>query len=75
VSYTDDAFWQDVLDSRFHGPTEAYTFVNGTIGYKWRGDKLITSLKAVNLLNDEIQQHVFGDITKLQAVLEIRMRF
>ena len=25
VSYSDSAFWQDVLDDRYHGTTEAYT--------------------------------------------------
>lgn len=76
VSYTDDAFWQDVLDSRFHGPTDAFTLVNGAFGVKWgeRG-RYITSIKVANLLNDEIQQHVFGDIIKRQVVAELRTRF
>lgn len=75
VSASDDAFWQDVLDSRFHGPTDGYTLVNGSVGYKWRGDALVTSLKVTNLLNEEIQQHVFGDITRAQVMVELRMRF
>ncbi len=28
VSYTSDAYWQDVLDRRFSGTTDAYTLVN-----------------------------------------------
>ena len=28
VSYTGDAYWQDVLDQRFAGSTDAYTLVN-----------------------------------------------
>jgi outer membrane receptor protein involved in Fe transport len=75
VSYASDAFWQDVLDSRYHGPTEAYTLVNATIGYKWRGDKLVTSLKITNLGNEEIQQHIFGDVTRRQIVGELRVSF
>ena len=31
----DDAFWQDVLDARYHGTTEAYTLVNGGFGVRW----------------------------------------
>jgi iron complex outermembrane receptor protein len=75
VSYASDAYWQDVLDSRYHGPTEAYTFVNATVGYKWRGERLVTSLKITNLGNQEIQQHIFGDITRRQVVGEIRAGF
>jgi iron complex outermembrane receptor protein len=69
------AYWQDVLDARFHGPTDGYTMVNGAIGYRWRDDRLVTTLKATNLLNDEIQQHIFGDITRLQVVAELRVAF
>ncbi len=75
VSYTDGAFWQDVLDSRFAGPTEAYTLVNTGLGYRWAGDKLTTSLKITNLANQQVQQHVFGDITKRQIVAEARVQF
>ena len=33
------AFWQDVLDDRYHGTTDAYTLVNGGFGVKWADDK------------------------------------
>jgi outer membrane receptor protein involved in Fe transport len=76
VSYSDDAFWQDVLDDRYHGTTEAYTLVNGSIGVKWGPkDRVITTLKATNLANQNVQQHVFGDITKRQIVGELRVQF
>ena len=76
VSYQDEAYWQDVLDSRYSGATEAFTQVNGTLGYKW-GEKrnIVTLLKATNLLNEEIQQHIFGDVSKLQVVGELRVSF
>lgn len=73
LNYASDAYWQDVLDSRFHGTTEAYTLVNGTLGYKWN-DTFTTSLKVINLLDEEIQQHVFGDVMRRQLMLELRMR-
>jgi outer membrane receptor protein involved in Fe transport len=75
VSYTDDAFWQDVLDERFAGRTEAYTLVNGGVGVRWAGDRLVTSLKVTNLANKEVLQHVFGDIIKRQVVGELRFTF
>jgi outer membrane receptor protein involved in Fe transport len=75
VSYVDDAFFQDVLDARFAGPTEAYTQVNGAFGVKFSNDHLQTTLKVINLLNEDIQSHVFGDILKRQVIGEIRVIF
>ena len=68
VSYVDDAFFQDVLDSRFHGPTEAYTQVNGAFGVRWLNDRITSTLKVINLGNQEIQSHVFGDVIKRQVI-------
>ena len=75
VSYSDAAFWQDVLDARYAGTTEDYTLLNGGFGVKWAGGKVTTSVKAVNLLNEEIQQHIFGDVMKRQFVFELRVDF
>jgi outer membrane receptor protein involved in Fe transport len=75
VSYSDDAFWQDVLDDRFHGTTESYTLVNGGFGIRWFNDQLTTSVKVINLGNNDVQQHVFGDIMKRQVVGELRVQF
>jgi len=74
-SWVDDAYWQDVLDARFHGPTDSYSQVNGAFGVKWGGDKLITTLKVINLFNEDIQSHVFGDILKRQVIGEVRVVF
>lgn len=73
ISYQDEAFWQDVLDSRFSGTTDSFTLVNGTFGVRWRDGRYVTLLKVTNLLNQTIQQHVFGDISKLQVVGELRV--
>ena len=75
VSYVDDAFWQDVLDARFSGPTEAYTQVNGAFGVKFAGDKVTATIKGINLTNEDIQSHVFGDIVKRQMIGELRFTF
>jgi outer membrane receptor protein involved in Fe transport len=74
VNYSDSAYWQDVLTDRFHGTTDAYTLVNAGVGYRWN-DRFTTSIKAVNLGNDDVQQHVFGDITKRQIAAELRVNF
>ncbi len=49
--------------------------MNAGVGFRWLDDKVTTSLKLVNLANSAVQQHVFGDITKFQAVGEIKVFF
>jgi iron complex outermembrane receptor protein len=75
ITYTDEAFWQDVLNDPYHGTTEPYTLVNAGVGFRWLDDKVTTSLKIVNLANSSVQQHVFGDVTKFQAVGEVKVFF
>ena len=75
IHYTDEAYWQDVLDARFAGTTEAFTLVNAGFGVRWAGEKVVTSVKVTNLGNQEIQQHVFGDVVKRQVVGEVRLSF
>ncbi len=75
LSYQSSAYWQDVLDARYAGTTKAFTLVNGSFGVKWAGGKLITSVKGTNLLNQEVQQHVFGDVIKRAIVGEMRVQF
>ncbi|MEO8680317.1 MAG: TonB-dependent receptor [Vicinamibacterales bacterium] len=75
ASYVDDAYWQDVLDARYAGSTAAYTQINGAFGVKFAKDKVTATIKAINLLNEDIQSHVFGDILKRQVLGELRFTF
>ncbi len=75
VNYVSSAYWQDVLDQRFAGSTDAYTLVNGAVGVRWMGDRITTSLKVNNLANQEVQQHIFGDLMKRQVIGEARFAF
>jgi outer membrane receptor protein involved in Fe transport len=80
LSYQGEAYWQDVLDARYAGFTDAFTQVNLTGGVKFgkrsrARDQYVFSLKVVNLFNEEIQQHVFGDIFKRQVAGELRVSF
>jgi outer membrane receptor protein involved in Fe transport len=76
LSYQDEAFWQDVLDARYAGTTDSFTQVNTTVGVRFgERDRYTLSLKVVNLFNQEIQQHIFGDIFKRQATAELRVVF
>ena len=75
VNYSDKAFWSDVLSSPFHGFTDAYTMLNGSFGVKWSGGRITTLVKGTNLTNEDIQQHVFGDILKRSIVAEVRFAY
>jgi len=75
VSYTGSAYWQDVLDLRYAGTTDAYTLINAAAGVRWMRDRLVTSIKVINLANAEVQQHIFGDVLKRQVVGEARFSF
>lgn len=75
VTYTGGAYWQDVLDDRYHGTTDPYTLVNGGAGVRWAHNRLMTSVKVINLFNDNALEHVFGDILKRQVVGELRVQF
>jgi iron complex outermembrane receptor protein len=75
VHFTDEAYWQDVLDVRFAGTTDAYTIVNAGFGVRWMDDHITTSIKVTNLGNQEVQQHIFGDILKRQVIGELRVGF
>jgi outer membrane receptor protein involved in Fe transport len=75
VNYSDSVFWTDVLSREFHGATDSYTLVNASFGVKWAGGKVTTTIKANNVLNQEVQQHIFGDIMKMSVVGELRFQF
>jgi outer membrane receptor protein involved in Fe transport len=75
VNYTDSAFWADVLTSQYHGFTDAYTLVNGSFGVKFPATKMTALVKVNNILNKDIQQHVFGDIVKRSVVGELRFAY
>jgi len=75
VGYVDSAYWNDVLDVMYSGPTAAYTVVNATGGVQFAGGKYLAMLKVTNLANRPIQNHVWGDILKRQVSGELRVRF
>ncbi len=72
VNYAGKALWVDVLGATYAGYTDAYTMLNATLGVKLAADKVTLSLKGINLTNETIQQHVFGDILKRSVVVELR---
>ena len=56
-----DAFWSDVLTAGYHGYTDGYATVNGSVGVKWRSGAITTTVKVNNVFNQTVHQHIFGD--------------
>jgi len=75
INYAGKAFWTDTRDATYYGFTDAYTLVNCSFGVRWSEGRVVTSIKAVNLLNDDIRQHIFGDILKRRVFGEIKLGF
>ncbi len=48
--------------------------VNGAFGAKWMNGKVTGLVKVTNLFNQDIQQHVFGDILKRTVSFEVRIK-
>jgi outer membrane receptor protein involved in Fe transport len=72
VNYASEALWVDVLNATYAGFTESYTMLNATVGMRFAEGKVTVSLKGINLTNEKIQQHIFGDILKRSVVAEVR---
>lgn len=73
VAYTDEAFWSDVLDSRFWGTTDSYVLANGQVAVTLPGGNAEIVLSAINMFDRKIMQHVFGDILRRQVKTELRV--
>jgi iron complex outermembrane receptor protein len=71
LNYVGEAYWTDVLDSRFWGTTPAYTTVDASIGLMLMEGVAEVSLRATNLFNTDALQHIFGDIIGRRVVAEI----
>ena len=75
LNYSDRSYWADVLNERFHGWTEAFTMVNANVRVRLFDGRIQPSVQVLNLLNQEIQNHVFGDVLRRQVMGQIRYRF
>jgi iron complex outermembrane receptor protein len=73
-SFVDAAFWQDVLPG-YAGPTRAYTLVDGVFGVHSTDGMMTVAVRATNMLNKSVQQHVFGDVIKRIVTGEVRFGF
>ncbi len=75
VNHSDEAFFAQGLQPFYYGYSDAYTLVNLSVGRHWRQGWLTTNVKVLNLLDDRVQQHVFGDVLRRTVMLEALFSF
>ena len=75
ANYQDKAYWTDVLDSRFWGPTDAFTQINLGLGFRFGDDKATLTINAQNVFDEDVQQHVFGDVIERKVTGQLLFRF
>ncbi len=73
LSYAGRAFWSDVLTPAYHGWSEDYALLNASFGARFHGGRTEVLLHGTNLLDQDVQQHVFGDILKRSVRIELRL--
>jgi iron complex outermembrane receptor protein len=73
LNYVDDTYWQDILDARYAGPIESQTIANVTVGAKLNRGKAIVQMRVNNLTNEEVRQHIFGDVMKRSIMFELKI--
>lgn len=56
------------------GPTDSFTSVNASVGVRF-GDTTTLSVSAYNLFDEDVQQHVFGDLISRRVVGRLLFRF
>jgi outer membrane receptor protein involved in Fe transport len=72
VTYTDRAFWTDVL--AFQGWTDAFWLVDATAGVRFNSGRLTLLVKGTNLADRRIQHHIFGDLIRRRVMTELRFK-
>jgi iron complex outermembrane receptor protein len=75
VNYADKAFFAQGLQPFYYGYSDAYTLVTASVGRRWNDGWLTTNLKVLNLFDDPVKQHVFGDLMRRTVMLEALFKF
>ncbi|HSC16522.1 MAG TPA: TonB-dependent receptor [Gammaproteobacteria bacterium] len=73
VNYQDEAYWADVLFAR--ASTPSFTQVNAAFGWRFASDKVTLKLVAQNLFDEDVQQHIFGDIIGRKLAGQVSIDF
>jgi iron complex outermembrane receptor protein len=75
VNYSDRAFFAQGVQPFYYGYSDSYTLVSASFGRRWKEGWLTTNLKVLNMLDQNVKQHVFGDILRRTVMLEALFRF
>ena len=73
VNYQGEAYWADVLFAR--AATAGFTQLNASLGWRLREEKLTVKLIGQNLTDDQLQQHIFGDIIDRKIAGQVSLSF
>lgn len=68
-------FWQDVLTSDFWGWVDSYSLVGLRGGVRWPSSGIELSGQVTNLLDQRIQQHIYGDIIERRVLFSLGWRW
>ena len=75
VNFQDNAFWTDVLDQRFWGSTDSFSMVTLNGGVRLHGGRALLMVSAQNAFDENVQQHVWGDIIGRKVTSRVVYRF
>ncbi len=75
VNYSDRAFFAQGIQPFYYGYSDSYTLVSASVGRRWNNGWLTTNIKVLNLFDDPVKQHVFGDLTRRTVMLEALFSF
>lgn len=71
VNFVDEAYWSDVLDSRFFGYTDSFTTLDLSLGLMFDEGNGEISVRATNITDEDTLQHIFGDIIGRRIVMDV----
>ncbi|MCM2270634.1 MAG: TonB-dependent receptor, partial [Thermoanaerobaculia bacterium] len=73
ANYQDEAFWADVPFAT--GTTDSFTLFNVSAGVRLMDERLTLQVLGSNVTDEEVQQHIFGDIISRKVIGQIGFRF
>lgn len=57
------------------GTTDAYTQVNASVGFRFFEERVTLSVIGSNLTDEDVQQHIFGDVIGRRITGQLAFRF
>jgi iron complex outermembrane receptor protein len=70
LTFTDRAFWTDVL--AFQDWTPSFWLLDASAGIRFRSGRVTWLVKGSNLADRRVQHHIFGDVIRRRVTTELR---